>query len=88
MRSSSTPQSSPEHWSKDFVEHLRTVHFTLLTVSVGLIILLSSKSYDSKKAAEQVNEIETANSTPLIVSIAATMTGRRSCHLHAVASNR
>jgi len=51
----SVPQ--PEHWSKDFVEHLRTVHFALLTVSLGLILLLSSKPYDVQKAQIQLEEI-------------------------------
>lgn len=53
----SAPQSSPEHWSKDFVEHLRTVHFALLSVSAGLILLLSSKHYDAKVASSQMSEI-------------------------------
>ena len=57
MRRRSTSQSSPEHWSKDFVEHLRTVHFALLTVAVGLILLLSSKPYDSRIAAAQLADI-------------------------------
>jgi hypothetical protein len=30
------------HWSKDFVEHLRTVHFTLVIVCVALIALITS----------------------------------------------
>jgi hypothetical protein len=32
------------HWSKDFVEHLRTVHFALVVVSVVLIIANSDTS--------------------------------------------
>jgi len=48
---------SPEHWSKDFVEHLRTVHFALVTVSVGLILLLTSKPYDVRKASAEINSI-------------------------------
>ena len=51
------PQSSPQHWSKDFVEHLRTVHFALVTVSVGLILLMSSKSYDPKIAASEMSAV-------------------------------
>jgi hypothetical protein len=58
----SKPQSSPEHWSKDFVEHLRTVHFALLTVSVGLILLLTSKPYDARKAAGEMTQILQINS--------------------------
>ncbi|HKV77586.1 MAG TPA: hypothetical protein VJP02_05585 [Candidatus Sulfotelmatobacter sp.] len=60
LRSQQT--SSPEHWSKDFVEHLRTVHFALMAVSAGLIVLLSSVQYDVKAAAAQlarINEILT-----------------------------
>lgn len=49
------PQSSPQHWSKDYVEHLRSVHFALLTVAVGLILLLTSKTYDPRAAAEQMD---------------------------------
>src|ERR1700733_5653847 len=30
---------APAHWSKDFVEHLRTVHFTLIALCLGLIVL-------------------------------------------------
>ena len=37
-------RSSISHWSVDFVEHLRTVHFALVTVSVALIILVSGSS--------------------------------------------
>jgi hypothetical protein len=29
------------HWSRDFVEHLRTVHFSLVAIAVGLILILS-----------------------------------------------
>ena len=35
------------HWSKDFVEHLRTVHFTLILVAVGLIFLSFTRHDDS-----------------------------------------
>jgi hypothetical protein len=45
------------HWSKDFVEHLRTVHFALLTVSVGLILILTSAHYNAKVAASQLREV-------------------------------
>jgi hypothetical protein len=59
---------SPEHWSKDFVEHLRTVHFALVTVSVGLILILSSKSYDVQKAASEMNEVVRVSSAPWLIS--------------------
>jgi hypothetical protein len=46
------------HWSKDFVEHLRTVHFALIVISVGLILLvLSSKEYNPITALVQIEEI-------------------------------
>jgi len=48
---------SPEHWSKDFVEHLRTVHFALLGVSTGLMLLLFSKPYDARIAASQMSDV-------------------------------
>ena len=51
--------SSPAHWSKEFVEHLRTVHFALVTVSVGLMLLLTSQQYDPKAAAKQLQEVQT-----------------------------
>jgi hypothetical protein len=54
-RSKSAP--IPGHWSRDYVEHLRTVHFALLTISVGLIAILSSESFDAGKAHTQIEEL-------------------------------
>jgi hypothetical protein len=49
---------APAHWSKDFVEHLRTVHFTLVALCVGLIVLASFPSKTEIQAAhEQALEI-------------------------------
>jgi hypothetical protein len=45
------------HWSKDFVEHLRTVHFALVAVSVGLILLLSRSSSPALGQIRQVIEL-------------------------------
>jgi hypothetical protein len=46
------------HWSKDFVEHLRTVHFALLAVATGLIVLvLSSREYNAATARVEIEEI-------------------------------
>jgi hypothetical protein len=46
------------HWSKDFVEHLRTVHFTLIAVSVGLILVLfSSRPYNPATALVEIEGI-------------------------------
>jgi hypothetical protein len=57
VRGRSISQSSPEHWSKDFVEHLRTVHFTVLSISIGLILRLSSKPYKPEIGAYQMSDI-------------------------------
>ena len=53
------PLSAPTpgaHWSKDFVEHLRTVHFTLIAVAVGLIFL-SFPRYDVNAALNDLESI-------------------------------
>jgi hypothetical protein len=42
------------HWSRDFVEHLRTVHFALIAVSVALILILSRTK---SPALQQIREI-------------------------------
>src|SRR5258708_11509551 len=57
MAKGSPSRPIPEHWSKDYVEHLRTVHFTLLTVSAGLLLVLLSKSYDAQLAASQLADV-------------------------------
>jgi hypothetical protein len=53
------PRSAPlVYASKEYVEHLRTVHFALLAVSAGLLLLvLSAKPYDSRKAILQMGQI-------------------------------
>ena len=48
--------NAPAHWTKDFVEHLRTVHFALVTVAVGLFFL-SLRPYDSRLALKQIQQI-------------------------------
>ena len=45
---------SPAHWSKDFVEHLRTVHFVLIAVSVGLIWILSKTNASALSQIRQI----------------------------------
>ena len=47
------------HWSKDFVEHLRSVHFALIVVSVGVIVLACTRSQSevSRCAHEQIRHI-------------------------------
>jgi hypothetical protein len=52
------PNQALAHWSKDFVEHLRTVHFALIAISAGLILLVgSSKEYNAGFALVQAEEI-------------------------------
>jgi hypothetical protein len=50
--------SSPIHWSKDFVEHLRTVHFSLIGIATGLIlIVVSAKPYNPATALREIHQI-------------------------------
>jgi hypothetical protein len=41
------------HWSKDFVEHIRSVHFALVAVCVGLLVLTSFPGESVLKRAHQ-----------------------------------
>lgn len=41
------------HWSKDYVEHLRTVHFTLVVVCIALVVLITS---DRKSTVSNARE--------------------------------
>lgn len=42
-------------WSKDFVEHLRTVHFALLTLCITLsVVAFSAKRYEHYHAQKQI----------------------------------
>jgi len=51
-------QISQYSWSKEYVEHLRTVHFTLIGVAVTLIALVwGSEPYHVTIAAQQVKEL-------------------------------
>jgi hypothetical protein len=51
--------SAVSHWSRDFVEHLRSVHFALTTLSVALVIvLLSTGDAQLDKAFTQAAQIE------------------------------
>lgn len=51
---SETNDSKPR-WPKDYVKHLRTVHFALITISVILIVLSSSPSKTSVEIAREQN---------------------------------
>jgi hypothetical protein len=44
------------HWSKDFVEHLRTVHFALIVTCVALIVIKTSSTESTYQKA--LNQIE------------------------------
>lgn len=55
---SSARSASAAHWSKAFVEHLRTVHFALIGVAIGLIlIVVSAKPYNAAVALRQIHQI-------------------------------
>ena len=57
MRLRSTIET-PIHWSKDFVEHLRTVHIGLIAVSAAIILLvMSAKPYNRVNALREIEEI-------------------------------
>lgn len=47
-------RNSSAHWSKDFVEHLRTVHFTLVAVAAVLIITVTSP--DARRASTALSQ--------------------------------
>jgi hypothetical protein len=53
-----SPPQAPAHWSEDFVEHLRTVHLTLVAVSIALaIVTISAKPYNPAVASRELHEI-------------------------------
>jgi hypothetical protein len=46
-------------WSKDFVEHLRTIHFALIAVSVGLVaVAMAHPTGSLDRALKQLGEIK------------------------------
>src|SRR5271170_3995491 len=52
-----TIQSRP--WSKDFVEHLRTVHFALIATAVAVIVVAqTAKPYNRFEADRELNQIQ------------------------------
>lgn len=58
MASRNAASSQPVHWSKDYVEHLRTVHLTLVAVSLAvLIIMLSARPYRPAVAVRELHQI-------------------------------
>lgn len=55
---SSVSENQQSHWSTDFVEHLRTVHFALITVSTALIIFMAAhQDLDFSRALTQATQI-------------------------------
>ena len=44
---------SRSHWSRDYVEHLRTVHFTLVVACIALVVLITS---DHRSAVSDARE--------------------------------
>jgi hypothetical protein len=46
------------HWSKDFVEHLRTVHLTLIATAAALVVVaLTTKPYSTEVAKNELHKI-------------------------------
>jgi len=59
MLSNPKPTPSSAHWSKDFVEHLRTVHLALLATAMALIVVaLTTKPYSTAVAARELRQIQ------------------------------
>ncbi|KAA6465330.1 hypothetical protein DYQ86_05150 [Acidobacteria bacterium AB60] len=55
------PESLSSGWSKDFVEHIRTVHFSLIAICLALIGLLQfQKPKDLSGAQRQLTDIKNA----------------------------
>src|ERR1051326_6656896 len=45
-------------WSKEYVEHLRKAHFSLIAISAGLIALsVNTHPYDVRRALTQLQEV-------------------------------
>ena len=60
MANHSDEQKFP-HWSADFVEHIRTVHFALIAACIGLIGLVQfKKPLEVSTARSQLQEIKSA----------------------------
>lgn len=50
---------TPALWSKDFVEHLRTVHFALIATAVTLVIVaITTKPYSTAVASRELRQIQ------------------------------
>lgn len=54
----SPTHETQRHWSSDFVEHLRTVHFSLVILCLGLIIVTGTqRDTAAKRAAAQLDQV-------------------------------
>jgi hypothetical protein len=51
-------QHAVTHWSVDFVEHLRSVHFALAALSITLIVVISPSDGRLSRVLTQVTQIE------------------------------
>jgi hypothetical protein len=51
-------QPGEMHWSKDFVEHLRTVHFALIVTCIALIVIKTSGTDTYQKALSQIELVK------------------------------
>jgi hypothetical protein len=57
-RNSGPPAARPLFkWTKESVEHMRNLHFALIAVAAGLILLVASAKSDAPKALAQITEI-------------------------------
>ncbi|HLJ26635.1 MAG TPA: hypothetical protein VKY85_07985 [Candidatus Angelobacter sp.] len=52
------PDEPPTDWSKDFVEHLRTVHFSLITLSIALLVISTGDQDQYYNAYSQLQLIK------------------------------
>ena len=60
MKFSRQPKPAVDNvrWSKDYVEHLRAVHFALIVSCAALIVLISSgRAYDPDQVIQQIDRI-------------------------------
>jgi hypothetical protein len=58
LQSTGKAADSGSHWSKDYVEHLRTVHFSLIALSLAAIVLATAPGRDEiTKARAQLSSI-------------------------------
>lgn len=49
---------TPAHWSKDFVEHLRTIHLTLIATAAAVVVVaLTTKPYSTEVAKNELHKI-------------------------------